>query len=76
MKTTIIMTNTNLEEEIRTIKALESKLEELKELKEEKESLVIHNREILDEVFSSGFFKIDAASKLSRIKQLIEYIES
>ena len=40
MKTTIIMTNTNLEDEIRTIKALESKLEELKELKEEKESIV------------------------------------
>jgi len=43
---------------------------------EEKKSLVIQNREILDEVFLSGFFKIDAASKLSRIKQLIEYIES
>lgn len=40
MKTTIIMTNTNLEEEIRTIKALESKLEELKELKEEKENII------------------------------------
>ena len=46
MKTTIIMTNTNLEDEIRTIKALESKLEELKELKEEKESLV---KKILDD---------------------------
>ena len=40
MKTTIIMTNANLEEEIRTIKALEAKLEELKELKEEKENLI------------------------------------
>lgn len=36
----IITTNLNLEEEIRTIKALEAKLEELKELKEEKESQI------------------------------------
>ena len=33
--TTVILTNTNLENEIRTIKALESKLQELKELKVE-----------------------------------------
>ena len=33
--TKIITTNINLEDEIRTIKALEAKLEELKELKEE-----------------------------------------
>lgn len=33
-----ITTNINLEDEIRTIKALEAKLEELKELKEEKET--------------------------------------
>lgn len=32
--TKIITTNINLEDEIRTIKALEAKLEELKELKE------------------------------------------
>lgn len=43
---------------------------------EEKKSLVIQNREILGEVFSSGFFKIDADSKVSRIKKLTEYIES
>lgn len=36
--TTIILTDKNIENEIRTIKALESKLEELKELKEEKET--------------------------------------
>ena len=36
--TKIITTNINLEDEIRTIKALEAKLEELKELKEEKET--------------------------------------
>ena len=36
--TKIITTNINLEDEIRTIKALEAKLEELKELKEEKEA--------------------------------------
>ena len=40
MTTRIIMTNSNLEDEIRTIKALEAKLEELKELKEEKENLI------------------------------------
>ena len=44
--TTVIYTNANLEEEIRTIKALESKLEELKELKEEKESIV---KKVLDD---------------------------
>lgn len=36
----IITTNLNLEDEIRTIKALEAKLEELKELKDEKESQI------------------------------------
>lgn len=43
---------------------------------EAKKSLVFQNRELMDEVFSSGFFKIDAVSKVSRIKQLIKYIES
>ena len=38
--TNVIYTNTNLEDEIKTIKALEAKLQELKELKEEKE----HNK--------------------------------
>ena len=36
--TKIITTNINIEDEIRTIKTLEAKLEELKELKEEKEA--------------------------------------
>lgn len=36
--TKFITTNINIEDEIRTIKALEAKLEELKELKEEKEA--------------------------------------
>ena len=36
----VVFVETNLEEEIRTIKALESKLEELKELKEEKENII------------------------------------
>ncbi|MCM1264974.1 MAG: hypothetical protein NC200_02140 [Candidatus Gastranaerophilales bacterium] len=44
--TTVIYTNTNLEEEIRTIKALEAKLEELKELKDEKETLI---KKVLDD---------------------------
>ena len=39
MSTTVIYTNANLENEIRTIKTLEAKLQELKELKEEKENL-------------------------------------
>lgn len=43
---------------------------------EEKKSLVVLNRELLDEAFSSEFFKIDAASKASRIKQLTECIEN
>ena len=37
MTTTVIYTNTNLEEEIRTIKGLEAKIKELDELKKEKE---------------------------------------
>ena len=44
--TTVILTTANLEEEIRTIKALEAKLEELKELKEEKENLI---KKVLDD---------------------------
>lgn len=43
---------------------------------EEKKSLVIQNREILNEMFSPEYFKIDAACKATKIKQLIEYIES
>lgn len=42
---TIILTDKNIENEIRTIKALESKLEELKELKTEKETEL---KQILD----------------------------
>lgn len=44
--TNVIYTNTNLEDEIKTIKALEAKLQELKELKEEKENLV---KKVLDD---------------------------
>ena len=53
--TKIITTNINLEDEIRTIKALEAKLEELKELKEEKEA-EIKNVEEKNEIenLSSG----------------------
>lgn len=40
MTTTVIYTNANLEEEIRTIKGLEAKIKELDELKKEKENLI------------------------------------
>ena len=40
MTTTVIYTNANLEEEIRTIKGLETKIKELDELKKEKENLI------------------------------------
>lgn len=38
--TTIIMTNSNLEEEIKAIRALEAKEKELKELRQEKEAII------------------------------------
>lgn len=38
--TTVIYTNTDLEDEIKTIRAIEAKEQELKELREEKEALV------------------------------------
>ena len=44
--TKIITTNLNLENEIKLIKGIESKLEELKELKEEKEAEI---KKLLDE---------------------------
>ena len=44
--TKIITTNLNIEEEIKLIKGIESKLEELKELKEEKETEI---KKLLDE---------------------------
>lgn len=44
--TNVIYANTNLEDEIKTIKALEAKLQELKELKEEKENLI---KKVLDD---------------------------
>ena len=43
---TIITTNLDIENEIRTIKALEAKLEELKELKDEKEAEI---KKLLDD---------------------------
>lgn len=44
--TKVITTNLNLENEIKLIKGIESKLEELKELKEEKEAEI---KKLLDE---------------------------
>ena len=40
MTTTVIYTNTNLEETIKSIRALESKEKELKELRQEQEAIV------------------------------------
>jgi len=46
MSNTIIITNTDLESEIRAIRALEAKEAELKELRQEKEALV---KKVLDD---------------------------
>ncbi len=43
---TVIITNTNLEEEIKAIRAIEAKEQELKELRQEKEALV---KKVLDD---------------------------
>ena len=42
----------------------------------EKEVAVINNRKYLDEFFDSGFYLIDAESKLNKIKKLEEIIKS
>lgn len=42
----------------------------------EKEAAVIRNRKYLDELFTSGFYLIDAESKLDKIKKIKEIIES
>ena len=44
---TVIVTTTNLEDEIKSIRALEAKIAELDELKKEKETLI---KSVLDEV--------------------------
>ncbi len=44
--TTIILTNKNLEAEIKAIRAIEAKEQELKELRQEKEALI---KKVLDE---------------------------
>ncbi len=40
MKNLVIISETNLEEEVKTIRALEAKINELDQLKEQKESLI------------------------------------
>lgn len=42
----------------------------------EKEAAVISNRKYLDELFISGFYLIDAESKIDKIKKIREIIES
>ena len=42
----------------------------------EKEAAVISNRKYMDELFTSGFYLIDAESKLDKIKKIKEIIES
>ncbi len=46
MQNKVIITNTNLVDEIQTIKGIEAKLQELKELKEEKEAII---KKVLDD---------------------------
>ncbi len=46
MQNKVIITNTNLIDEIQTIKGIEAKLQELKELKEEKEAII---KKVLDD---------------------------
>lgn len=53
-----------------------SEMKELALFLEEKRTLIIQNRNNLEEVLSSGFFKIDATNKVARMKQLIKYIEN
>ena len=56
--------------------AIVNEMKELASSLEEERTLIIQNRNNLDEVFSSGFFKMDATSKVARMKQLIKCIES
>lgn len=55
--TTIIMTNTNLEEEIKAIRTLEAKENELKELRKEKEAIIkkVMEEAGLEELQVGGF---------------------
>lgn len=46
MQNKVIITNTNLVDEIQIIKGIEAKLQELKELKEEKEAII---KKVLDD---------------------------
>ena len=46
MQNKVIITNTNLVDEIQTMKGIEAKLQELKELKEEKEAII---KKVLDD---------------------------
>ncbi|MCD8378389.1 MAG: hypothetical protein LUB59_06345 [Candidatus Gastranaerophilales bacterium] len=46
MLQTVIITNTNLEDEIRNIRTLEAKIQELDELKKEKEAVI---KKVLDD---------------------------
>ena len=63
--TTVITTNLNIENEIRTIKALESKLEELKELKEEKEAQI---KKLLDD---AGIEELQVGAYIVRFTNVV-----
>ncbi len=62
---TIITTNLDIENEIRTIKALESKLEELKELKEEKEAEI---KKLLDD---NGIEELQVGAYIVRFTNVV-----
>ena len=63
--TKFIPTNINIEDEIRTIKALEAKLEELKELKEEKEAEI---KKLLD---NAGLEELQVGAFTIRITNVV-----
>lgn len=62
---TIITTNLDIENEIRTIKALESKLEELKELKDEKEAEI---KKLLDD---NGIEELQVGAYIVRFTNVV-----
>ena len=62
---TVITTNLDIENGIRTIKALESKLEELKELKEEKEAEI---KKLLDD---NGIEELQVGAYIVRFTNVV-----
>lgn len=63
--TKVITTNLNIEEEIKLIKGIESKLEELKELKEEKENAI---KKVLD---NAGIDELQVGAYTVRFSNIV-----